>query len=108
MELQDPKPKRISGEEKRKRDIETLTNEAYHYNELHLSTKQAYSTARANVGRAQREVENAKQLLITQQKRMQETRNQYYREATKIERTKLALNKLLAEDDLKTKTKIQK
>jgi len=108
MESQAPRPKRISGDEKRKRDIEALTNEVSQYNELHLSTKRDYSTACANVGRAQRAVENAKQLLITQQKRMLETRTQYCREASKIERTKLTLNKLLAEDDLKTKTKTQK
>jgi len=108
MEAQAPKPKRISGDEKRKRDIENLTTEASQYNELHLSTKRDYLTARANVARAQQAVENAKQSLMAQQKRMQETRNQYCREATKIERTKSALNRLLSVDDLKTKTKIQK
>jgi hypothetical protein len=108
MESQAPRPKRISGDEKRKRDIEALTNEVSQYNELHLSTKRDYSTTRANVARAQQAVENAKQFLISQQKRMLETRNQYCKEMIKIERTKANLNKLLAEDDLKTKTKTQK
>ena len=108
MESQAPKPKRISGDEKRKRDIENLTNKASQYNELHLSTKRDYLTGRANVARAQQAVENAKQFLKAQQHKMEETRNQYCREMTKIERTKSALNKLLAVDDLKTRTKAQK
>jgi hypothetical protein len=108
MEPQAPKPKRISGDEKRKRDIENLTNKASQYNELHQSTKRDYLTARANVARAQQAIENAKRVLIAQKKIMQETTNLYCREMTKIAQTKSALNRLLSVDDLKTRTKVQK
>jgi len=108
MEAQAPKPKRISGDEKRKRDIETLTNEVSQYNELFACTKRDFLEKRNNVARAKQAVEQVKRVLKVQEHSMQETRNQYCREMNKLERTKSTLNSLLAIDDLKTKAKIQK
>jgi hypothetical protein len=108
MESQAPRPKRISGDTKRKIDIETLTNQVSQYNDLFESTKRSYMDARTTLARAKQSLDLAGRNLKIQQERMREKETQYVKEMNKISRTKLALNKLLAEDDLKTKTKTQK
>jgi hypothetical protein len=108
MESQAPRPKRISGDTKRKLDIETLTNQVSQYNELFEFTRRSYMDSRTTLARAKQSLDLAGRNLKIQQERMRERETQYVKEMNKISRTKLALNKVLAEDDLKTKTKTQK
>lgn len=108
MEPQAPKPKRISGDAKRKRDIETLTNKVSQYNELIARTKRDFLEKQNSVAIQKKTIENAKLLLKAQEQTLQEERNQYRKEMSKLERTKSSLNSLLAVDDLKTITKGQK
>jgi hypothetical protein len=108
METQVPKPKRISGDEKRKRDIETLTNEVSQYNELFARTKRDLLEKQNSVALGKQAIENAKLILKAREQRLQEVRNQHFKEMMKLERTKTILNSLLAVDDLKIKAKTQK
>ena len=108
MEPQAPKPKRISGDAKRKHDIETLTIQVSQYNDLHETTKRTYLDSRATVARAKQALEIAARNLKIQQERMKKTEIEYIREMNHISRTKTTLNRLLVVDDLKTTAKMQK
>ena len=108
METQAPKPKRLSGDAKRKRDIEAVTIQISQYNDLFEATKRSYMESRSHLERAKQAVHHAYSQLKIQQEKMQKREGQYIREMNQISRTKLKLNLLLAEDDLKTTAKIQK
>jgi hypothetical protein len=108
MEPQAPKPKRISGDAKRKQDIETLTIQASQYNDLHETTKRTYMLSQVALARAKQSLELAARNLTVQKERMKRREVEYIREMNHISRTKIALNRLLAVDDLKTNTKTQK
>jgi hypothetical protein len=108
MEPQAPKPKRISGDAKRKQDIETLTIQASQYNDLHETTKRTYMQSQVALALAKQSLELAARNLTVQKERMKRREVEYIREMNHISRTKIALNRLLAVDDLKTNTKTQK
>jgi hypothetical protein len=108
MEPQAPKPKRISGDAKRKQDIETLAIQVYQYNELHEATKRTYMESRATLARAKQSLELATRNFAVQKERMKRKELEYISEMNHMSRTKTALNQLLAVDDLKTNTKMQK
>jgi len=108
MEPQAPKPKRISGDTKRKRDIEICTTQVSLCCDLFEATKRSYMHSQSEVARAKQALEMASRKLKFEQNRLHEKTTQYCREMTKLERTKTSLNNLLAIDDLKTVVKTQK
>lgn len=108
MEPQASKPKRISGDAKRKQEIETLTIRVSQYNDLFMSTKRIYIESREQVVRARQSLDLAANNLKIKQERMRETEAQYIKEMNELARTKVKLDQILSLDDLKTKTKMQK
>jgi hypothetical protein len=102
------KQPRVSGNVKRKQEIERLTTNLDQCNTLITQTKKERSQLAASVTRNKIEYERALQSYNESRRKMQEKNLQIYNESKHIEKVKTELDKLLAEDDIKNKSIIQK